>query len=140
MNTPFHSQTAFRLNPLALLLAACALIPTASQGQTLISYNFNSLSNGNLVGQDSWALGAGGISPTVANTFGSQALANASTAGNVIAKKSFFTAGDVSTSETVTLEFDAARTTSGGTNLSVFGIGTTSTTSAYFGLWASSPP
>jgi hypothetical protein len=137
MNIRSLPQPAFRLNRLATLIAvgACTLISSTSHGQTLIDYTFEGLTNGALVGQDGWALGGvGNISPTVAALGGSQVAGNATTTGAVIAKKSFFTAGDLSSSETVTLEFDAVRTAPGGSNLSVFGIGSSSVTSAYFGL------
>lgn len=132
MNTPFPARS--KSLPLLLAAGLGVLTSTASFGQTLIDYNFNSLSNGALVGQDSWALGAGAVSPTVATAGGSQVAANSASTGTSLAKKTFFSAGDVSTSETVTLTFDAARTSTGGTNISVFGIGSTSTTSAYFGM------
>jgi hypothetical protein len=137
MNTLSSPRPAARSKSFALLLAAgiSVLTSAASFGQTLIDYNFNSLSNGVLVGQDSWALGSAGfVSPAVATVGGSQVAANSASTGTSIAKKTFFAAGDVSSSETVTLAFDAARTAVGGTNTSVFGIGSSSATSAYFGM------
>jgi len=111
------------------------MAPSTSHGQTLINYNFEGLSNGALVGQDGWVLGGvGNVSPTVATYASSQVAGNAASTGTVIAKKTFFTAGDLSSSETVTLEFNVVRTAPGGTNFGVFGIGSASTTSAYFGL------
>jgi len=137
MNIRFLPQHTLRLNRLAALIAvgACTVISATSHGQTLIDYTFDGLSTGALVGQDGWALGGvGNISPTVAAFGGGQAAGNATTTGAVIAKKSFFTAGEISSTETVTLEFDAVRTAPGGSNMSVYGIGSSAVTSAYFGL------
>lgn len=139
MNSSFLPFLSWKSLVVLVALGTGSLLPGTSHGQTLINYNFNGLANGDLVGQDGWVLGAAGnISPTVASAGGSAAAGNATTTGTVIAKKSFFAAGDVTSSETVTLTFDAVRTAAGGSNFSVFGIGSSSTTSAYFGLAANS--
>lgn len=137
MNTSSLPRSIVRPKFFLLLLAvgACVWFPSDSRAQTLVTYNFEGLSNGALVGQDGWALGTTGfVSPTVATAGGSQVAANSTSTGTSLAKKAFFTAGEVSSSETVTLSFDAARTGTGGTNMNAFGIGSSSATSAYFGM------
>lgn len=140
MNISRFPSLTRNLRQPALVLAASLLSLAAAPAQTLINYNFNSLSTGALVGQDGWAVATQGyVSPSIANgPVGSVdttlVAGNSASTGTSMAKKSFFSSGTLSSASTVTLEFDAARTTTGGTNLSTYGIGSSSTISAYFGL------
>ncbi|MBE2204911.1 MAG: PEP-CTERM sorting domain-containing protein [Chthoniobacterales bacterium] len=128
------------------LVAASALLlgTFPSFGTVIVNYNFNSLSTGDLVGQDGWTQGATsgpGISPTVAlspnttNYVGSNAASSSSSSSGVgVSYNIEFTAGTVTTSSLVRLEFDVYRPS--GSPVAFLGIGdsSTSVTSAYFGI------
>ena len=129
------------LKSLAILLAGTA----PSFATVLVNYNFESLSTGSpLVGQDGWtqaATGGPGISPSVAaspntaNYVGSNAAStSASSSGVSMAYNIEFTAGAVTTSSIVRMEFDVYRPS--GSPVAFLGIGQSSATVVppYFGI------
>jgi len=122
---------------LPAVIGLLVLASAPSQAQVLVNYTFESLTNGALVGQDGWTAG-GTTSPVIANgPVGSvdttKVAANATTTGVAVAKKTFFGAGSLSSSSIVTLQVDVSRAP-GGSNISGFGIGSSSGMSAYFGI------
>lgn len=126
----------------ALLLAAATLFNTKSDAAPLVDYNFNSLTAGPLNTQDGWSTLNTRISPTVAigpggspsNT--SLMLTNATTAGDAMTRKVFFTAGSVNNLSTITLTADFYA--GGNGSVEVFGVGAPSyntVPSAQFGIF-----
>ena len=128
------------LKTLTILMAGTV----SSFATVLVDYDFNSLSTGNLVGQDGWTQGytsGPGTSPTVAlgpstaNYVGSNSASTSATAGGVAMSYNIeFTAGSVTTSSVIRLEFDVYRPS--GAPIAFMGIGQSSSTypSAYFGI------
>lgn len=120
------------------LIALSAFLASPASGQTLINYNFNSLTPGALNGQDGWSAseGANGAqvatTPTNAGGGGTLGLTNGLINAGMSAWKSFFTAGSVTSSSIVTLTFDAIQDSA--PTIAQFGI---STGGQYpnFGIW-----
>lgn len=118
------------------------LLLTAGSGSALVivNDNFDTLTAGALVGQDSWAQASAGaspavaLSPTTANYTGSLAATSSATTGTSMGYRIGFTAGTLTPSSKIRIEFDTYRP--GGTPLAFVGIGDSSATYVppYFGI------
>ncbi|MBE2204915.1 MAG: PEP-CTERM sorting domain-containing protein [Chthoniobacterales bacterium] len=134
MKTPHMKSLA----AMSLIALTVALSPQA-KGVTLINYNFNSLTTGTSIhGQDSWVSVSGSFNtpPQVATTpvnaggGGTTGLTNGLEDKGSSARKNFFTAGTLTTSQTLTLTFDAIQVTN--QTIAQFGLGDGT---ANFGIW-----
>ncbi|MBN8712126.1 MAG: hypothetical protein J0I10_22355 [Verrucomicrobia bacterium] len=118
------------------LITSAVFLTVPTKAATLVNYNFDSLTPGSINGQDGWtsANNAQVATTPIVGPGGTYGLSNGTVAsGAVVSKKNFFSAGSLSSSDTVTLTFQAYQDTSGSVEL--FGIGLASTDAAHFGIW-----
>lgn len=136
----FHSHTPMKtphmksLAAMSLIALTVALSPQA-KGVTLINYNFNSLTTGTSVGgQDGWTStnNAQVLTTPVDVVGGTPGLSNGNTSSATFATKSFFSTNTLTSSDIVTLTFDAYQDSA--SSVAWFGIGYGSS-AATFGIW-----
>ena len=111
---------------MVMLISMLVGVALLAHATPILSYDFNSLSAGNLAGQDSWVVLNSAASPVITTApapNSSPGVAKSSVATiTQVKNSSLFTAGSVSASSVLTLSMDVY-VAAGGATIDVFGIG-----------------